>query len=171
MHGLAYFMCGIKRVILVLLFFFGAAVRAFIETWKVKRLLSNSKVVTSTDDNDDKTKQPFLKPDEKLDEKLEDKQKETNESSRMAQVQQEVDQQTMWYITHFGIPAMVAYAAFSLSIYMRHNKSPSLPGLSTSWSLPFNGLSLSKCGCSYNGTITSSKRSILFLYLHSVIDS
>ncbi|KAJ1921430.1 Cleft lip and palate associated transmembrane protein 1 [Mycoemilia scoparia] len=90
---------------------FGAVVRAFVETWKIKKLLTHK--------SKDITKEKEQSAETSINDHEHSEQSSNSESRRIAQVQQEVDKQTTWYITHYCIPGMIAYSAFSL-VYMQY---------------------------------------------------
>ncbi|KAI8324846.1 hypothetical protein GQ54DRAFT_284039 [Martensiomyces pterosporus] len=98
----------------------GTGVGALVELWKLTRLLDTSIL---------SFRRSAIKPAEAAGKAQAETQNKpsiqtTAAAARAAegiraQVQREVDQQTVWYMVRVCIPAMVAYAAFSL-VFLRH---------------------------------------------------
>ncbi|ORX68179.1 hypothetical protein DL89DRAFT_218475, partial [Linderina pennispora] len=79
----------------------GSAVGAVVEGWKLTRLWNLSLFSRKPT-----TRASTTKP-------------KTSEENEFARVQRQVDQQTLWYMQRVCVPAMAAYAAFSL-VYQEH---------------------------------------------------
>ncbi|KAI9501760.1 hypothetical protein BX070DRAFT_28149 [Coemansia spiralis] len=81
----------------------GATVGAFVEAWKFTKVVRFVDLVPFRDKLHSEKRSRDRKP----------------ELSVRESVQREVDKQTAWYMIHVCIPAMFAYAAFSL-VYQQH---------------------------------------------------
>ncbi|KAJ2004259.1 Cleft lip and palate transmembrane protein 1 like protein [Coemansia thaxteri] len=90
----------------------GAAAGAIVEAWKLTKVLSISDILPfARTPSDAKPASPKKKSA--------DSSVGQDDMALRERVQRQVDQQTAWYIGHLCIPAIVAYAAFSL-VYMQH---------------------------------------------------